>query len=610
MNAGRARAGGRLRPLLLALTLPAFACTVACTGGGPPPLVTSQVAQTSAPGPTPNELIIGVDDLGPGFNPHTLADIGPVSLGVAGLVLPSPFRPDATGALRPDPTLVESAEVTAQQPFTVSYQLRREASWSDGAPIAAEDFAYLAGRMRAERGVASPAGYRLINQVTSRSGGKQVEVAFDRPYPGWRTLFANLLPAHLLKDAPGGWAQALETGIPVSGGPFAMRAIDPGRGMVVLERNDRYWEVPAVLDRLVLREADAAGLVSALATGGDQLAVWRADAIGMALLRQRAPGLPVSTVPEPVSAELLLRPVGPNLADPRVRTAVVAALDWQELVEVGSGNGPAAQLPARARTLLPSQPGYASTIPDGVTDPAAGQARVTQLLTSAGYQHTGTQWLRDGQPLTLVVAAPAERAAYRTAAARVVRQLAAAGIGAQLITPSGDELFGALDAPAARDTAVRTRSTTPTPTPSGPGATTTAPPRSVADGVDLAVVPRPISGDPAADLLSWYGCPRSAAISGGDGSTLAPPVSEATAANPAGYCNPALQAGMDDLLIGASALADVLPATEAALWRDLPSVPLFQHAVVLVTSRAVTIQPGSLLAGPFAGAPRWPPLIR
>ncbi|HEY0641101.1 MAG TPA: ABC transporter substrate-binding protein, partial [Pseudonocardiaceae bacterium] len=275
----------------------AAVAAVGCTTGGPPPLVTEEVAATTAPAPDLNELVIGVDDLGPGFNPHTLADVGPVSLGVAGLVLPSPFRQDGTGALRPDPTLVESAEVTAQQPFTVRYSLRREASWSDGAPIAAEDFAYLAERMTAEPGVAAPAGYRLITQVNSRSGGKQVEVVFDRPYPGWRTLFAHLLPSHLLKDAPGGWAQALESGIPVSGGPFAMRAVDDGRGMVVLERNDRYWEVPAVLDRLVLREADQQGLVSALATGSDQLAVLRADSIGMALLRDRAPGVAVRALP-------------------------------------------------------------------------------------------------------------------------------------------------------------------------------------------------------------------------------------------------------------------------------------------------------------------------
>lgn len=657
---------GRWEPARLAAVACLAACTAAggCTVGGPPPVVDSEVARTSAPPPNLSELTIGVDDLGTGFNPHSLADVGPVSLGVAGLVLPSVFRQDAGGVLRLDHTWLTSAEVTAQQPFTVTYQLRREASWSDGAPIAAEDFAYLAERMRTEPGVVSPAGYRLIGRVDSRAGGKQVDVVFQRPYPGWRSLFADLLPSHLFKDAPGGWAQALESGIPVSGGPFAMRAVDPAVGTVVLERNDRYWGVPAAPDRLVLRLANQAGLVSELATGGDQLAVLRADAIGLALLRERAPQLVVRPLPEPVVAELLLRPAGPQLTDRRLRLAVAAALDRDDLVRLGSGSGPAVALPAAALTLLPSEPGYAPTRPEpgpvaqgGLPAMRGDAGEVAELLTSAGYRRIGTKWVRGGQPLRLVVAAPAERAAYRSLAGRVVRELAAAGIGADLVTPTGDDLFAALAAPrppagrrsggsrlaggfaqradsagpgehpaaesvqpAAPQPAV-TQPPAATPATggeppgsapaadaltSGPASTTLAPEEAAAAaarGVDIAVVPRPVTGDPAADLVSWYGCP---AGTGGAAGTTAAGSGAGRAANPAGYCNRELQASMDDLLTGAASLGEVLAGTEAALWRDLPSVPLFQHAVVLVSGPAIaTVRPGGLLAGPLAGAAGW-----
>lgn len=623
---------GRPARLVPGLALLVAAVT-ACTTGGAPPLVNADVETSAAPPPPGNELVIGVDDLGAGFNPHTLADLGPVSLGVAGLVLPSTFREDVTGTLRPDPTLVESAEVTDQQPFTVTYQLRREASWSDGAPIAAEDFAYLVDRMKAEAGTASPTGYRLVQRVNSGSGGKRVDVVFDRPYPGWRTLFGNLLPAHLLKDAPGGWAQALEGGIPVSGGPFAMRAVDAGRGMVVLERNDRYWEQPAVLDRLVLREADAAGLVSALATGGDQLAVMRADGIAMALLRDNAPGLPVRTVPEPLAAELLIRPTGPAMADARVRAAVAAALDVPDLVAVGTGNGPAAQLATAARTLLPSQPDYQPTAPAdrpsavgsavATPDPTA----VAELLTQAGFERLPLpdgrpRWVRAGRSLNVVVAAPAERGDYVLIATRVVRQLAAAGIDAQLLTPSGDDLFAGLTTPPTQPPVAPTAPTTVAdPTGSeapagvdaqaeGTSTSATQPPAPeppAADRVDLAVVPRPVSGDPAADLASWYGCPDLDGPLAGRG----PAPADADAVppdNPAGYCDPALRAIMDDMLTGASPVGQALAPTEAALWRDLPSIPLYQHAVVMVSGKGVgadAVGPGGLLAGMFADAPRW-----
>ena len=80
--------------------------------------------------------------------------------------------------------------------------------------------------MRDEPGVADAAGYRLITDVRSRAAGKAVDVVFAQPYPAWKTLFSDLLPAHLLKDAPGSWTGALD-GVPASGGPFAVSVDRP-----------------------------------------------------------------------------------------------------------------------------------------------------------------------------------------------------------------------------------------------------------------------------------------------------------------------------------------------------------------------------------------------
>ena len=132
-----------------------------------------------------------------------------------------------------DGTIATSAEVVATEPFTVSYELNLEASWSDNAPIAAEDFVYLWERMREEPGVADDAGYRLITDVRSRAGGKAVDVVFAHAYPAWQELFAELLPAHLLKDAPG----LVERGRPRAacrrpGGRSGSARVDRDRGLV------------------------------------------------------------------------------------------------------------------------------------------------------------------------------------------------------------------------------------------------------------------------------------------------------------------------------------------------------------------------------------------
>ena len=71
-------------------------------------------------------------------------------------MLPSVFRPDVNGNPQLDKAMATSAEVPRRTPFTVSYELNLEASWTSNAPIAAEDFVYLWQRMRASRASWTP----------------------------------------------------------------------------------------------------------------------------------------------------------------------------------------------------------------------------------------------------------------------------------------------------------------------------------------------------------------------------------------------------------------------------------------------------------------------
>ena len=157
---------------------------------------------------------MAIDSIGPGFNPHLLSDQSPVNAAIASLVLPSSFRPvpdpvSSTGSRwELDPTLLESAEVTNGNPFTVTYKIRPEAQWTDNAPIGADDYWYLWRQMVSQPGVVDPAGYDLITGVQSVEGGKTAVVTFSQPYPAWRELFNDILPAHIVKDVPGGFARA------------------------------------------------------------------------------------------------------------------------------------------------------------------------------------------------------------------------------------------------------------------------------------------------------------------------------------------------------------------------------------------------------------------
>lgn len=533
--------------------------TAACTNTPPPPLVPkSEAPVITTTGPKIKEIVVGVDDVAGGYNPHALAAQSQITTALSALLLPSVFRPGPDGAPQLDRNLMVSAKVTKAEPFTVTYTIRKDASWSDSAPIAAEDFYYLWQRMRSEPGVVDPAGYRLINNISAREGGKVVEVAFGKPFPGWRSLFANLLPAHLLKDAPGTWSNVLSTNFPATAGPFMVRSLDEPRGEVVLERSDRYWEVPTTLDRLVLRRAKLSDMVASLSKGDNQAALVRAFASDVNSFKA-VPGLTTKAVPRNEVAQILFRPASQQLADVKVRKAIIAALDRDALIASGVQGGPSAGFRADSYVVPPSRAGYQATIRGNTLDPAATDA----LLTEAGYAKADGAWAKQGKALKLKIANAEKAEPYGTIANQIKAQLAARGIPAEIVTPKADELFTQ---------------------------------QLLKNDIDIAVTPRVDAGDSAAGLASQYGCAGDAP----DGATPSP-------VNPAGFCDQTIQVEIDAALNGKVLLADALTRIEPQLQAQAVVLPLFQVVDLLgVLPTAVSgVDVGAPLAGVLSGAPQW-----
>jgi ABC-type transport system substrate-binding protein len=523
-------------------------------------------APVTSPTKTPEDLgevVVGVDSIAGGYNPHNFADQSAITTALSETLLPSVFRPGPDGTPKLDRTLMVSAAVTKSKPYTVTYQIRADASWSDAAPVAAEDFVYLHDQLTTQPGVLDAAGYRLITDITARDSGKTVDVVFSKPYPGWRGLFANLLPAHLLKDAPGGWSGALQNNFPATAGPYDVNTLDNDRGEVVLERNDRYWGEPATLDRIVLRRAEQVALVDALGQGHDQMALVSTDSVGAKTIGDLAPAVASSTVARPSVTSVYLRPVR-QLTDLPVRQALIALLDRAQLITVGTGNGPSAQLPALAQTLAPSETGYIPTMPADVAyNPAAAQT----LLTGAGYTRTSAGWARDGRPLDLTIGVAKERPDDVRIAKDIQRQLAAGGVTATVSSLTGTQLYQRLYAT------------------NGSGN----------DTVDIAVTSRAAGGDPATMLASDFGCVTGSAGSAG-----------LTPANPLGYCDAGMQPTIDAALTGSLSVTEALTSIEPALWRAAVAIPLYQEADVLAVRGEVTgVTAGAGFAGPFADAAFW-----
>lgn len=383
----RSFGGAQSRSAALSVILVAL-FVVGCTSNPPPPIevtpseepaTTTTVDQPALRG---NTVVVAIDEVDQGFNPHLLSDWSPVAGAVAALVLPSPFRPtlDPQGETvwEPDPAIVVSAEVTQLEPFTITYQLRNEAQWSDSAPIAAEDFHYLWRQMISTPGTVDPAGYGLIDDVVASGGGKTVTVVMRQQYPAWRELFANLLPSHLIKDSPGGFVSGLADGISVSGARFSVNSVDVGRDEVVLERNDRFWDEPAVPDQVLLRRAgDSASLAESLRSADAQVAQVGTNEVIRGQLAA-IPGVVTEVIPRPRVLGATMNVRSAQVADPAVRRALWALLDRGLLESVAVG-GTQVDYPARAQVLPPGHPDYVPTEPAPMP---AEQAR--EILTGAG----------------------------------------------------------------------------------------------------------------------------------------------------------------------------------------------------------------------------------
>jgi ABC-type transport system substrate-binding protein len=587
------------------------------------------------------QIIMAIDSIGPGFNSHLLSDQSPVNAAISSLVLPSSFRPvpdpvSPTGSRwELDPTLLESAAVTNENPFTVTYKIRPEAQWTDNAPIGADDFWYLWRQMVGHPGVVDPAGYDLITGVQSVEGGKTAVVTFSQPYPAWRELFNDILPAHIVKDVPGGFASGLARALPVTGGQFRVENIDPQRDEILLARNDRYWSVPAKPDQVLFRRGGAtAALADSIRNGDTQVAQVHGGAAAFAQL-SAIPDVRTARIVTPRVMQLTLRAQQPSLADSQVRKAILGLLDVDLLASVGAGDDNTVTL-AQAQVRSPSDPGYVPTSPPAMTKEAA-----LALLANAGYQvepvettppaTPGTpvpennrgRITKDGVPLTLVLGVAANDPTAVAVANTAADQLRNVGIAASVsaLDPvalygdalvnnrvdavvgwhqAGGDLASALASrygcPALEATAVST--TTPGAT-STPTSSPTSSPSSSPSSPTSSLPPTSTAPVPRRPTTTATPTPPSPAPESGE-LVQAP-------SNITGICDRSIQPKIDAALDGTEDIGEVINAVEPRLWNMSTVLPILQDTTIVAAGpsvRNVSLS-GAVPVGIVGDAGKW-----
>jgi ABC-type transport system substrate-binding protein len=575
------------------------------------------------------QIIVAIDAIGAGFNPHLLSDQSSVNAAISSLVLPSSFRPipdpaTATGSRwEMDPTLLVSAQVTSQEPFTVTYKIRPEAAWTDNAPIGADDYWYLWRQMVSMPGVVDPAGYDLITGVQSVEGGKTAVVTFSQPYPAWRELFNDILPAHIVKDVPGGFGAGLVRALPVTGGQFRVDNVDPQRDEILLARNDRYWGVPAAPDQILFRRAGSpAALADSIRNGDTQVAQVHGGQAAFAQL-SAIPDVRTDRIVGPRVMQVTLRAQQLALTDLRVRRALFGLLDVDLLAAVGAGSDNTVTL-AQAQVRTPSDPGYVPTAPPAITTEAA-----LGLLADAGYQvqpvetpqtttpHTPDpdeargQITKDGEPLKIVLGVAANDPTSIAVASTAADQLRNVGIAASV---------SALDPVTLYSEAM------------------------VDNSVDAVVGWHSAGGDLATALASRYGCPalEATAVStvtpmpsvtatttsaeAASAVTSAPPAPTPTTtgtsapeppvstgelvqapSNLTGICDRSIQPRIDAALRGTEEIDKVIDAVEPRLWNLSTVLPILQDTTIVAAGPRVAgvSLTGAVPVGIVGDAGKW-----
>lgn len=211
----------------------------------------------------------------------------------------------------------------------------REANWSDGVPVHADDVVFTwRAQTSPEVAWVGAANKRRIVAVEA-VGPREVLFRFDRPYPEQLAdaVDGGIVPKHVFGEVPfeawrtHDWSRSV-----VASGPFLLERHAPGEE-IVLARNPRFFDPSRPrADRVVARIVpDAAALLAQFRAGGlDWIeGVAPAEAAGLAAI----PGVRVAAVDVPGFDYVGWNGSRPPFDDPEVRLALTLAIDRNALVE-------------------------------------------------------------------------------------------------------------------------------------------------------------------------------------------------------------------------------------------------------------------------------------
>jgi glutathione transport system substrate-binding protein len=326
-----------------------------------------------------------------GFNINTSAAAEYVLQEIMNMVWPQAFI--VNNKLQPvmNNQLLESAVQESTNPQKIVYTLNPKAVWSDGTPITADDFIY---NWQAQSGnstytdvggkpydAASTTGYNQIQSVVGSNpsggaacdpgsaanrnqglcpNGRTVTVTFNPSFTDWRSLFTDIVPAHIARTV--GW----NTGFvgptqTISGSWYEIQSYNENQSLVLV-RNPSYWGTPGKLDKIVFQFfSDDSQLVPALQN--HEIQIFNPATVNLSIVQtaNQVPNTTKATLPGLEFEHFDFNQADPYLAKLQVREAIAHGVNRQELITRTVGEISHGIKPLGNRMFMPTQQGYKNT---------------------------------------------------------------------------------------------------------------------------------------------------------------------------------------------------------------------------------------------------------
>ena len=311
---------------------------------------------------------------------------------------------------------------------TLTIKVRPNVKWSDGQPFTGADVAFTFNVIKNN----TAANYSGVPPIVSATAPDASTAVLTFSTPQYANLFAiagstYIVPQHIWKSISNPATATIAT--PIGTGPYKLKSFTTQ--LVSFTANPNYWGgKPPVANVNIPSIASNQAATTALAAG-------QLDFAGNAIPNVQT----VFVDKDPAHNHYWFAPVntvtlwinvarGGPLADPKVRQAISAGINRQELSVKGeTGYEPPAT--SSSGLVLPNQQQYLTPALTNDLSTTADASKVASLLTSAGYAKDAKGiWAKNGKEISFAIEDPTAFADYYACAQLISNELKAVGINA------------------------------------------------------------------------------------------------------------------------------------------------------------------------------------